>query len=537
MEKFRHLHVPDHWEQYWSRYPQGYTILEALINWVSQVDDMVDNQNALNKTVDDFRKELDDFVEEFEPNLQEKVIDTLYEWQQSGFLDVVIDQALQTQIDDVSAQLEQTMNNVRTVSVKNFGAVGDGITDDTDAIQATFDYAENNALNVIIPSGTYIINSSGVTYSNPNSTLTFEGELKLRGGSGYPSVIIRFAADNITVYNMKLNGDSANNNKNPLIGYQFNFTCYNQKGLKLVGGYSKNAIQSHTQMSASDVYISNMSFINSGEHCFYLTDAEVGTHNPDRFVIDNCYFEEWESVALSLRDYKTVTVSNCTFKGKSGALMVQSWNEYRSPRKDNTLHKFVNCRFVEGSSNSIRAMDDINLILEGCHIENLLPYAYTDNDNTQNNMELRNCTIYHSTSYVRLTNIPKNLVNCKIKIHSLRPVNSFTAMGCEFYATPTLTQELLELHSSTTILGNSIVIENCSFFNFTNSTRSVIVSNPSIRCTFINNKFYNCDVRVIETSSDDVVIGNVDVTNSGANFRILGTGVQSFNNVLIDQTT
>jgi hypothetical protein len=41
---FSPLNVPDQWNQYFTKYPQGYTILEALLNWVQQVDDMVDNQ-------------------------------------------------------------------------------------------------------------------------------------------------------------------------------------------------------------------------------------------------------------------------------------------------------------------------------------------------------------------------------------------------------------------------------------------------------------------------------------------------------------
>ena len=43
--KFNHLNVPDQWNHYWSRYPQGYTIMESLIAWVSQVDAMVDEYN------------------------------------------------------------------------------------------------------------------------------------------------------------------------------------------------------------------------------------------------------------------------------------------------------------------------------------------------------------------------------------------------------------------------------------------------------------------------------------------------------------
>lgn len=46
------------------------------------------------------------------------------------------------------------------VSVKDFGAVGDGITDDTSAIQAAFDYAGANAVKLLAPSGSYLIDTT-----------------------------------------------------------------------------------------------------------------------------------------------------------------------------------------------------------------------------------------------------------------------------------------------------------------------------------------------------------------------------------------
>lgn len=119
MKYFKHLHVPEHWEHYWTKYPEGYTILEALINWVSQVDSMVDSQNKLNDIIVDFRKELEEFISEFDINLQEKVINILHEWQEDGTLEIIIDEALQTQIDTKVEKGEIFIN------VVDYGAVAD----------------------------------------------------------------------------------------------------------------------------------------------------------------------------------------------------------------------------------------------------------------------------------------------------------------------------------------------------------------------------------------------------------------------------
>ena len=139
--KFNHLNVPTHWEHYWTRYPEGYTILEALLSWVKQVDDMADNQNNLNERVEQFRNEIDDFVGRFDERLQDEVISTLSEWQASGFIDVVISEAIEWELDDVKTQLAQTSNdlqgrgiNVLSPPPPHNACVGDGVTDDTQAL-------------------------------------------------------------------------------------------------------------------------------------------------------------------------------------------------------------------------------------------------------------------------------------------------------------------------------------------------------------------------------------------------------------------
>ena len=107
--KYNHLNVPSHWKNYWTRYPEGHTILEALISWVSQVDGMVDNQNELNETVETYGNRLDEFIGKFDTHLQETVGQTLSEWQQSGFLNIIINEALDTKYHEMNDRLSAQM--------------------------------------------------------------------------------------------------------------------------------------------------------------------------------------------------------------------------------------------------------------------------------------------------------------------------------------------------------------------------------------------------------------------------------------------
>ena len=72
-----------------------------------------------------------------------------------------------------------------TVSVKDFGAKGDGVTDDTAAIQNAINYASNTGRPVIyIPSGRYVISTIYLTYDatlNPGFNTSLGGRICLLG--------------------------------------------------------------------------------------------------------------------------------------------------------------------------------------------------------------------------------------------------------------------------------------------------------------------------------------------------------------------
>jgi parallel beta-helix repeat protein len=104
---------------------------------------------------------------------------------------------------NVEAKLAQT------VSVKDFGAVGDGVTDDTAAIQA----ALNTGKNVFIPNGTYVVDPDTSVSPVSNQRITLEQEAVLQASasssSGVYSVIRIFGVSDVIVEGGTVIGDRA----------------------------------------------------------------------------------------------------------------------------------------------------------------------------------------------------------------------------------------------------------------------------------------------------------------------------------------
>ena len=98
----------------------------------------------------------------------------------SGYL--VDDSNIKVQAPTSGVMRTQHLRNADYISVKDFGAVGDGVTNDTAAIQAAIVYGKDNKVKVYIPSGVYIVTTLTVY---PYTVLEGAGrttELKLPDG-------------------------------------------------------------------------------------------------------------------------------------------------------------------------------------------------------------------------------------------------------------------------------------------------------------------------------------------------------------------
>lgn len=149
-KQFNKLSISPDWYHHLISYPHGFTIYENLIDWVSRT-------NVLIKNVNDWNKYLDDFINTFDKKLRDTVSNTLNIWLDDGTLAKIINEDvfnMKADITYVDEQITTVQNYVNDkiekvdgvigLSPMNFGAVGDGVTDDTEAIKSMLSYLESS---------------------------------------------------------------------------------------------------------------------------------------------------------------------------------------------------------------------------------------------------------------------------------------------------------------------------------------------------------------------------------------------------------
>lgn len=95
-----------------------------------------------------------------------------------------------------------------SVSVKDFGAVGDGVTDDTAAITAARDYIASQipAPTLVFPAGTYVYSVSP-NWAISDASIIADGEVFLRYTGSGNAVIFDAGATIATIFNVKFLGN------------------------------------------------------------------------------------------------------------------------------------------------------------------------------------------------------------------------------------------------------------------------------------------------------------------------------------------
>ncbi len=217
-------------------------------------------------------------------------------------------------------------NKLRDViSVKDFGAVGDGVTNDTTAITNAFAAANGKAL--YFPAGTYLTGTIALTSTYNNVFVYGDGAgsvLKLVGASTTPILSLRRCA-NISFAQLKFDGNSAAQaSSNTYCVYLFDGAT----NIKFNDVWFFNSYDDNVFLSAFTGWlpVNNVSFTD----CRFQTNlapnnSNVQLWNTEDIKFQGCYFTDWTYDAIAINYFSPAVnggliVDSCYFQNTNSDL-------------------------------------------------------------------------------------------------------------------------------------------------------------------------------------------------------------------------
>ena len=169
------------------------------------------------------------------------------------------------------------------INVKQFGAKGDGITDDSEIIQKTIDFASNKKLKVIIDGSTYIVNNT-LLITGENANIECNGTLKTTNGVNIINISGSFHNINIDTLKSQNRSGIGILSQGALSFSNINIDYINDfdKGISLdtstntTGGITYNHFKSSQIVATKCIYLNaNNRYIN--QNYFYMGSLMGGT--------------------------------------------------------------------------------------------------------------------------------------------------------------------------------------------------------------------------------------------------------------------
>lgn len=341
-----------------------------------------------------------------------------------------------------------------TVNVKQFGAKGDGVSDDTEKIQRAIDYCES----LYLPNATYMINNDGIhLHSNISVILSNNAVLKKISEASITkekSIIYCDNCTNVSISGGEIVGDlerhidtikidseywchgiSASHSSNLIISNIHIHHCIGD-GARIGSPYGK----------CTDSVVENCNIHNCQRHgvsCvaknFMLRNTEIY----DIYWLDGIDIEsDAEDVALN----ENITVENCRFYTLNNVR--KDINQDINVFKANNV-KIIGCTtdkiliVMQGSisiidsgiSTFLQVENKGDTIIDNCKIQYISCWWYAKNININNSIIKRiTADKIHDTAYTETVDI--SIKNSSIYFDTefyITNINSITVLNCTIY--------------------------------------------------------------------------------------------------------
>lgn len=227
------------------------------------------------------------------------------------------------QVPALTSQMAEKASEI-TFSVKKFGAKGDGVTDDTIALQAAFDYATQNNVNIFIDEGVYIVTSSLVININMGSQWELgHSKFSILGASNKTIFSSKISSGDVLKIKANINGTFATG---VLIG---NFKIVN--------------------FDISTIYLSNALVIEDTQHIEYKNIEIYKFKNG--LILTNSDLNTWTEFNKFNNIIINSCVNNLVFDGKNSS--------FRNNRFENVYLVAVDSQGTPEEQTAIKMLNGI----------------------------------------------------------------------------------------------------------------------------------------------------------------------------------
>ncbi|MCK5444128.1 MAG: hypothetical protein KAI73_00815, partial [Rhodospirillaceae bacterium] len=199
------------------------------------------------------------------------------------------------------------------VSVKWFGATGDGVTDDTAAVAA----AVATALNVLFPTGTYLVDN--FASAGANQKFFGEGWQSIITHGAITGNLLDFTHAGITIRNLRLNGDGT----------------FNQSA-----AVANNDRRALCKVTGDDFTSKDVLYNDGPQNCLHLDSMTGAKILKNKFIGGVATQTDTAYQGIRVTDCSDVTVDDNLFPGGANQYVIGIFfATFSSVNEDNTVTK------------------------------------------------------------------------------------------------------------------------------------------------------------------------------------------------------
>ena len=432
-----------------------------------------------------------------------------------------------------------TISGGSVINVKDYGALGDGSTNDTTAIQAAFD-AANSTTNqkgkrIVFPAGVYCVESQ--------LNVTLDAVQEQFHVEGLGNVVIR--------------QKHANNG--------FNIDIDTNHFLEDEGA---------PRVSIRGIKFAQDESLSNGQgKAIYLDGNNQGAQHTSLCTIDNCQIGNWGDqeksfgMGIHISKLHDVSITNCSF--------FMDFGDSATPRVDQTNtavyidgssgsqpgHYYVdNCSFFYGNAGIV-----LKEYCEGLYVSNC---GFVANDNgiicdvdaggVENGLQVTNCHFNQNTLQYGHSIYCESMVDITISsclLYSGVTSGSQTGTGsrgniyldaCEnyiisntvfkkhgTYGTDQFNYAITITNPYNTHKGVSSIYGN-NFSNYDTDKRAIWLQSDSNRVKVLNNSFYNCNNNILDEGSENTTFPQLTKGDNSGDPAVTVWHVKKTTNQTID---